>query len=420
MGRVFYGWIVLAGLCITYAASNGILLNSLPLFYPSLIEEFAWNAAEVTAPATLSFLATAILSLFVGYLVDRFAPRPMMIVGSILFVGVLLAYRYITTLDQMRMIYVGFSVALALNGILPSMVITSRWFKRYRGVAVGILLMASSFGGAIMPLIVGPIIEDEGWRTALITMASLGLVMMVLPCVFMLRNDPSEKNTVLDGDVAAAEEAAAEVEAKGLVSGISLAEVMKTPMFYLLAFSTGVMWFCISGVIQHQSIYLGSDLSLPGARLAQVFSLFFASSVVGKVLFGWLSDRYSKVNIMLLATVNLTVGLVVFRMVDGDSFFSILLYAVVYGVGFSGAFTMIQLMIAELFAGPTYGKILGVFVFIDTLAGAIGIGALGRIRVATESYIPAINLMIGLCLAAFVCVYIIKRQIEEPQPVAAG
>jgi MFS family permease len=153
------------------------------------------------------------------------------------------------------------------------------------------------------------------------------------------------------------------------------------------------MWFCISGVIQHQSIYLGSDLSLPGARLAQVFSLFFASSVVGKVLFGWLSDRYSKVNIMLLATVNLTVGLVVFRMVDGDSFFSILLYAVVYGVGFSGAFTMIQLMIAELFAGPTYGKILGVFVFIDTLAGAIGIGALGRIRVATESYIPAINLL---------------------------
>jgi MFS family permease len=133
--------------------------------------------------------------------------------------------------------------------------------------------------------------------------------------------------------------------------------------------------------------------------------------VVGKVLFGWLSDRYSKVNIMLLATVNLTVGLVVFRMVDGDSFFSILLYAVVYGVGFSGAFTMIQLMIAELFAGPTYGKILGVFVFIDTLAGAIGIGALGRIRVATE---------IGLCLAAFACVYIIKRQIEAPQPVAAG
>lgn len=407
MNRVFYGWIMLAGLCVTYAASNGILLNTLPLFYPSLIEEFAWDAAEVTGPASLSFFATAVLSLGVGYLVDKFAPRPMMIIGSLLFVGVLLAFRYISTLDQMKMIYIGFSVALALNGILPSMVVTSRWFKRYRGLAVGILLMASSFGGAVLPLIVGPILADEGWRMALLTIAGVGFVMMVLPCVFILRNDPSEKNTVPDGKLDT--EAPPEEAVKGLVAGISLADAMKTPMFYLLAFSTGVMWFCISGVVQHQSIYLGTDMKLPGQQLAQVFSVFFFSSVIGKVLFGWLSDHFPKVNIMMLAAANLTIGLVIFRFVDGDSMTSILTYAVIYGIGFSGAFTMIQLMIAELFAGPTYGRILGVYVFIDTLAGGVGVLALGRMRVAFDSYIPAIDLMIGLCVAAFISILIIKR-----------
>lgn len=407
MNRVFYGWIMLGGLCVTYAASNGILLNTLPLFYPSLIEEFAWDAAEVTGPASLSFFATAVLSLFVGYLVDKFAPRPMMIIGSLLFVGVLLAFRYISTLDQMKMIYVGFSVALALNGILPSMVVTSRWFKRYRGLAVGILLMASSFGGAVLPLIVGPILADDGWRTALLTIAGVGFVMMVLPCVFILRNDPSEKNTVPDGKLET--DAAPEEAVKGVAAGISLADAMKTPMFYLLAFSTGVMWFCISGVVQHQSIYLGSDMALPGQQLAQVFSVFFFSSVVGKVLFGWLSDHFPKVNIMLLATANLTIGLIIFRFVDGDSMVSILTYAVIYGIGFSGAFTMIQLMIAELFAGPTYGSILGVYVFIDTLAGGVGVMALGNMRVAFDSYIPAIDMMIGLCVAAFISILIIKR-----------
>ena len=420
MSRVFYGWIVLAGLCLTYAASNGILLNTLPLFYPSLITEFSWDAAEVTGPASLSFFATAILSLFVGYLVDRFAPRPMMIIGSIIFVGVLLAYRYITTLDQMKMIYVGFSVALALNGILPSMVVTSRWFSKYRGLAVGILLMASSFGGAVLPLVIGPILEEQGWRITLLTVAGIGFVMMVLPCVFILRNDPTEKNTVPDGgasDVAAVSEKS---EVKGVVAGIALVDAMKTPMFYLLAFSTAVMWFCISGVVQHQSIYLGSDLGLPGPQLAQVFSVFFFSSVVGKVLFGWLSDKFAKVNIMLLAAANLTVGLVVLRLIDGDSMPSIYAYAVIYGIGFSGAFTMIQLMIAELFAGPTYGRILGVYVFIDTLAGGVGIAVLGRMRVASESYLPAINLMIALCVAAFICVLLIKRSINAPQSVRAA
>lgn len=413
MSRIFYGWILLGGLCLTYAASNGILLNTLPLFYPSLIEEFAWDAEEVTGPAALSFFATAVLSLFVGYLVDRFKPRPMMIVGSLIYVGVLLLYRYIVTLDQMRAVYVGFSLALALNGILPSMVVTSRWFTRYRGLAVGILLMSSSFGGAVMPLIIGPMLETEGWRVALITVAIIGFVMMVIPCIFILRNDPSEKNTVPDGRAGTDVTAEPEKQAHGFMAGISLAGAMKTPVFYLLAFSTGVMWFCISGVVQHQSIYLGRDLGLPASQLATVFSVFFFSSVIGKVLFGWLSDHFAKVNIMLVATANLTIGLVIFRFVSGDSMASIYTYAVIYGIGFSGAFTMIQLMIAELFAGPTYGRILGVYVFIDTLAGGIGIAVLGRLRVMSENYYPAINLMIALCIAAFACVYAIKRMTSK-------
>ncbi|MDG2318928.1 MAG: hypothetical protein P8L79_01585 [Rhodospirillaceae bacterium] len=86
-----------------------------------------------------------------------------------------------------------------------------------------------------------------------------------------------------------------------------------------------------------------------------------------------------------------------------------LTYAVIYGIGFSCAFTMIQLMIAELFAGPTYGRILGVYVFIDKLVGAMGIAALAQLRVMSDNYYPVINMMIGLCVAAFVCVYVSQR-----------
>ena len=86
-----------------------------------------------------------------------------------------------------------------------------------------------------------------------------------------------------------------------------------------------------------------------------------------------------------------------------------LTYAVIYGIGFSGGFTVIQLMFAELFAGPTYGRILGVYVFIDTFAGAMGIAALAQLRVMSDNYYPAIHMMIGPCEAAFVCVYVIQR-----------
>lgn len=409
MPRPFYGWLVLGGLCLTYAASNGILLTALPLFYPELIDEFSWDAAQVTRPAALSYFVNAVLSLFVGYLVDRFSPRLMMVAGSLIYVAGLIVFRYIISLDQMMAVYVGLSFAVALNGLLPSMVIASRWFRKYRGVAVGILLMSSSLGGAILPLIIGPILESDGWRVALLAIAVLSFFMMVLPCALILRNDPREKDTFPDGSASLADDTPNESQGHGLLSGITLIQAMKTPVFYLLAFSTAVTWFCISGVVQHQSIYLGRDLEVPSGQLATVFSVFFFSSMIGKFLFGWLSDYFAKVNIMLLATLNLALGLVILRFVSGENMVSIYIYAVVYGIGFSGAFTMVQLMIAELFAGPTYGSILGFFIFMDTLAGGLGIAAVGQLRVASETYYPAINFMFVLSVASFCCMLIMKR-----------
>lgn len=72
---------------------------------------------------------------------------------------------------------------------------------------------------------------------------------------------------------------------------------------------------------------------------------------------------------------------------------------------------MIQLMIAELFSGPTYGRILGIFVGFDTIAAAAGITAVGEIRVAAGSYVPAINLMLAMAVIAMGCVFAIKRLI---------
>ena len=88
-------------------------------------------------------------------------------------------------------------------------------------------------------------------------------------------------------------------------------------------------------------------------------------------------------------------------------------YAVVYGIGFSGTFTMIQLTIAELFAGPTYGRILGLYVAVDTVSASIGIFTLGAIRVQMGSYVPAIDLMLGMVVVSLICVYAIKRTVER-------
>lgn len=418
--RIFYGWFVLGGLFLIYAISNGISNFTLPLFYPSLMDEFGWNQEEVTRPAAIKFLFASVYNLMIGFLLDRYSPRPIMGAGALVMVFGLVSFVFMDSLWHFTLIYLLFAFGLSMCGLIPSMLTTSRWFTKYRGRAVGILLMASSFGGAVLPLIIKGSLEVGDWQQAIMILAAIGFVGMFMPVVWPLRARPEEVGTTPDG-LSEAESESSETKKLGLAGGCSLGEAVRMPIFWYLQIATSVLWFCISGVLQHQGIFF-REQGLDGGTMALVFSLFFWCSIIGKFFFGWLSDHFSKASIMLLAILNLAAGLVILRFADGAGMNMLYVYAVVYGIGFSGAFTMIQLMVAELFAGPTYGRLLGIFVAADTISAAAGISALGAIRVYADSYVPAIDLMLAMCVGALFAVIAVKRIVEQreaQQPIAA-
>lgn len=406
--RGFYGWYVLGGLFCMYAVSNGIANFTLPLLYPSLMDEFGWNQAEITRPAAIKMFIASLYNLAAGFLMDRYPPRPLMGTGAVIMVAGLSSMIFMDSLWFFTFAYLLLAFGLSLCGLVPCMVTASRWFVKYRGRAVGILLMASSLGGAVLPLVIRGQLEDNLWQSALLTLAVIGIVGMLLPVFWPVRARPSDIGETPDGLGDPNAEAREDVRL-GTYGGTSVKSVFRMPVFYLLLLATGILWFCITGVLQHQSLYLGRDNGLGGGDLALVFSVFFCCSVVGKFLFGWLSDHFSKHNIMLLAVFNLGLGLAILRFVEQADVGVIYLYAVVYGIGFSGTFTMIQLMIAELFSGPTYGRILGVFVAVDTIAAAAGVALVGEIRVAMGSYLPAIDLMLIMAATALASVFVVKR-----------
>jgi sugar phosphate permease len=416
MTKIFYGWWVLAGVFLVYFASNGILINTLPLFYPELIREFGWNEEQVTRPAAILFVISAILSPLFGALMDRYSARVIMFLSVSAAVAALAAYPFVTSLGQLVVIYVLFAFGLSGGGLVPTMLILTRWFARYRGVAVGIVLMASSLGGALFPLMARETLVQSGWREAIALITIIGGILMIAPVILLIRNYPRNKGLAPDGGGASS---TAKQKPMPVAYEGTLVDAMRTPMFYLVAFATGTLWFCIVGTLQHQSIFLGQDIGLDRATLPVVFSVFFWAAIVGKLSFGWLSDFFPKANIMLVAILTLTVGLGVLYTVDAHDTTPVYAYALIYGVGYSGAFTMVQLMIAEVYAGPSYGKILGTFAFVDTMAGGLGTRVLGDIRVNTDSYLPAFILMIGLCIAAAVCIVFIGRMTRQTETAPA-
>jgi len=373
-------------------------VHTLPLIYPSLIDEFGWTAAQMTLPATVFYIFGALASPPAGVLLDRFSPRTVMRWGIACILLCLFGFSFIQTLWQLVLVFFLFGLALSLCGLTANMVILTRWFDHQRGRATGLLLLASSLGGALFPLVLGAGLERYGWRGAILIMSVIGLLFMVPALAFLVKDRP----------VSARVKDPLSTKSDPSLAGPSLIETLKNPVFYLIAVATGCVWFSVIALLQHQSIYLVKDLGVASTIVPKIFSVFFIFSVFGKLCFGWLSDLVNKEITMILSVLTFTASLFLLKQASMDDTNLLFIYAGVAGFGFSGSFTAIQLLIAQHFSGGSYGKILSLLVMIDSLVGALGTRVVAQIRDHTQSYIPAINTMIAVCLAAIICTVIIK------------
>jgi MFS transporter, OFA family, oxalate/formate antiporter len=406
MNKPFYGWWVLLGLCMMYFASNGIGLNTLPLFFPEMAKEFGWDPAKATLPSSLLYLTIAIMSPFIGQLLDRFDARKVIILGTIGVVAALLMFAKITDFNQLLLFYVAFPLMLSMMGIITSMYVIRQWFDKKLGLAIGLFLNSSSLGGAVFAPWAGSIIKAQGWQTAALYISIVGAVCMLLPLLW-IKIRPSDVGQLPDGEAAVKAVERHTVTNLEEPRGVTFKQAMRFPGFWLLTVVTGVLWFCITGFLSSQGFYY-KDLKLDPAQAGQISGVYFGFAVVGKIVFGYLSDRLDKKKVMLFAVVTLLLGVLAMKMSLSNVSW-MYGFAVLYGIGYSAAFTMIQILVAEYYRGRAYGSILGVVSMIDTLAGFAGVIVLGTLRKNNGDFHTAFNMMMLLCAAAAVATFFVKK-----------
>lgn len=186
--RFFYGWIILAVSTIALIVSNGLAIGGIPVFYKFIREEFTGIGAIapdrgesfIALGASITFMTAGFLSPLTGWLIGKFSIRYLMAAGcATLGAGlIILATTVSPPLVYFSRFLMGFS--LCLVGVLPTIVLVSRWFIRRRGLALGILLTGTSIGGVLIPLAATPLIALYGWRVAMIGL-SLVIWFVLLP-----------------------------------------------------------------------------------------------------------------------------------------------------------------------------------------------------------------------------------------------
>lgn len=405
--KKYYCWVVLFCLFLVYMASNGMVLNTFTQYTPELMKQWNLDFKGASSFQSTIYLVLALPLPFVGFLLQRYSPKMMMIIGAIGIGLSLLFFANAGSIGMMRIFTILFPLFLSVVGLLTSMYLINNWFSKYRGLATGLLLMGSSVGPAWFAPLLGKWIKLYGWQTAATYEAIICSLLIFIPAL-LLKNHP---NTIgasadgIDGNIGGqpvVDQVAAKAQFKKATTSLN---------FYLVVIVTAVLWFCIGGLFVHHGLYL-KELKLDAAKTGMVSGIFFGSSLIGKLIFGYFSDKFDVKKIMLVSVFNMLLGCILLWLSVKDTTYMIP-YAIVLGAGYSGTFTMIQLYALKLYGGPAYGSILGLLSFVDTISLAIGGAVFAKLRMSSFDYGNAFSVMIILTIISFLATIVINKRTDK-------
>jgi MFS family permease len=356
----------------------GMALWGLPFYYDFMVQQFGWTRAQVTSGNALSKLVVGpIFGFLAGWVVDRFGPRRVMMIGILMAGVALVGLGWASSLGMFYFFYLFNALGYVCGGPLPNQVLLTRWFDRSRGKAMGFAYLGIGVGGAAVPWISQALVQHFGWQTAL---RILGLLVVVvsLPMAMALKEPPRASASAVS------------------IKSASPKPAFRDASFYLLTLGSMCSIAAVSGTQQNLKLFLSLDRHFTQRDAAGVLSLVLAFSIAGRLIMGWLADRFSKKYVMLLTYLLVAAGIPLLFL--GTTRLVLYISAAVFGVGLGGDYMIIPLMTAEIFGVEILGRLLGVILTAGGVADAAAPWLIGRLRDATGSYFDSCIVLVGMAL----------------------
>lgn len=369
----------------------GLALYGLPFFYDHMVRDFGWSRTQVTSGNAISKLIVGPLFGFLaGYMIDKFGPRRIMLVGILMAGIALIGLSYTSSLWMFYLFYLFNAFGYLFGGPLPNQVLISRWFDRARGKAMGFAYVGIGVGGTVVPLLAVALIDAFGWQGALRAIGAL-IILISFPLAFFVQDSPT--------DAAAAKAAAA--------PAAPLSAVLKNKYFYLLAIGSMCSIGAVGGTNQHLKLFFGLDMGVDEGRVATIVSLVLASSIAGRLFMGWLADRMPRKYVMLLIYSLVAAAIPLLFIADQPGM--VYIFAVVFGVALGGDYMIIPLMAGDLFGVRVLGRVMGIVLTADGVAEATVPMLVGYLRDTSGDYVSGFSTLIALAVVGAIAVMMLPR-----------
>ena len=369
----------------------GIMVYGLPFFYDFWVKEYGWSRATVTSGNAFAKVAVGLLGFFAGWFIDRFGPRRLMLAGILMGGIALIGLSTVSALWQFYLFYVFSALAYMCAGPLPNQVLTARWFNKTRGKAMGFAYLGIGVGGMLVPQIAKWLNIQFGWHQALML---LGILMVIIsfPMAWIVKENPEVQS----------------IEIKKEEPAIRLNKIVKGWPFYLLLIGSMCSIGAVAGTSQNLKLFFSLDLKYSQGQSANIISLVLFSSIIGRVLMGWLADKFPKKYVMILIYTLVAGSIPLLYLADTPGI--IYLFAFIFGIGLGGDYMIIPLMAAELFGVRIMGRVMGLVLTADGLAEAFSPMLVAWLRDTSGSYANGFAALITLAVIGIVAVAMLPKK----------
>ena len=398
----FKGWqMVYTGMMMEFSVI-GFIFYCFPLMFNALERDLGASQSQLSGALSIWFVSSAIASIFLGRLLDKFSIKKIMMIGGVIFSLGLFSISFVQSSFSLLLIY---GTLLAVGGpALGNLSVTklvANWFEKNAGMALGIAAIGISFSGVVLPLLVDPLIDLIGWRSVYIVFGLI-VIFLLIPLVrYLVIDTPEEVGQFKDNLI--------EKPSEEFQDLMEIKDFFKHNIFWIISLAFAFQFLAMGGVLLHLPLHSESQgfletwtvLGLPIKQTVLAYSIAALGGVVGKVFFGYLMDRLSaNIPVMIMMAMQ-SMGIFGLTLIDNYLLFT--LFCFIFGLGFGGAMVLMSASFLKAFGSQNLGSVRGISALIIVPVQPVGmilVGTAFDLNLYIESFllmgaITLIGLLIG-------------------------
>jgi MFS family permease len=405
--KSFYGWWIVGTGTLILTVSSGIGFYGHGVFLDPLRMLHGWPKATISSAVTLYFLTSGIMGMIIGRQVDRYGPKGVLIVGSVVIGAGFALLSRINTIWQLYAVYFMMALGFSCTSLVPVNTLITNWFIRKRGFAMSLANTGLSAGGIVLVPLASYMISRWGLTVALPVLGAIYCVVVIPNAIFFIRQRPADLGQFPDGEpppTSAADPPGTTLDYAAQMQVWTRRQAVRT-----LAFWSIVVAFLLAlagqiAFLVHQVSFLSPYLGVSGAATA--VSITAGASIIGRLILGTFVDRCDKRYVIMVCF--LVQGAAMLTLAHYHHIVILYLGTLAFGLTMGSIIMMQSLIIGECFGLLSFATVSGLAGLFTMTGAAFGPAIAGLIYDAAQSYCTAFTIFAAMSCVAILIICFAK------------